>query len=143
MKNRLLTDIFSALLVLLFIYTAVNKLFGIQQFHRAVGKMQFLQFVAWPVAIAVPVGELFISVLLLVPKYRRAGLLFSAILLSLFTVYLIFMVALAPKLPCSCGGVLQSLSWKQHILFNIFFVVISMVAYKQSKESISFSTLST
>jgi hypothetical protein len=26
--------------------------------------------------------------------------------------------------PCSCGGVLVRLSWRQHVLFNMFFLLV-------------------
>ncbi|WP_407635810.1 MauE/DoxX family redox-associated membrane protein [Solitalea canadensis] len=31
-------------------------------------------------------------------------------------------------IPCSCGGLLSSLSWNEHIAFNIFFIVLIILA---------------
>jgi hypothetical protein len=36
------------------------------------------------------------------------------------------MVLTSANLPCSCGGVIQQLSWKQHIVFNISFIVLGI-----------------
>jgi len=32
------------------------------------------------------------------------------------------MVITDDNLPCSCGGVIQQLSWTQHIVFNLIFI---------------------
>jgi len=31
-------------------------------------------------------------------------------------------------MPCSCGGVLEKMSWSDHLVFNISFVILSLVA---------------
>jgi putative oxidoreductase len=31
-------------------------------------------------------------------------------------------------LPCSCGGVISSMSWKQHLVFNVHCIAINIVA---------------
>jgi hypothetical protein len=46
-------------------------------------------------------------------------------MMSLFTAYLIIMLKFSYHIPCSCGGVLQNLSWNDHIVFNTFFIVIA------------------
>ena len=33
-----------------------------------------------------------------------------------------------PDIPCSCGGVLEKMSWNEHLIFNIAFVVLGLVA---------------
>jgi hypothetical protein len=45
----------------------------------------------------------------------------------LFTVYLAWMIQFAAHLPCNCGGVISSMSWKQHIVFNT--MVLGMILY--------------
>jgi len=37
------------------------------------------------------------------------------------------MLAFAPKLPCSCGGVIQKMTWGQHVIFNLFFTLLALV----------------
>ncbi|MGN6801262.1 MAG: MauE/DoxX family redox-associated membrane protein [Ginsengibacter sp.] len=46
----------------------------------------------------------------------------------MFTTYLLYMILTKSTLPCSCGGAIQKLSWRQHIFFNTFFILISIVA---------------
>jgi phage shock protein PspC (stress-responsive transcriptional regulator) len=41
--------------------------------------------------------------------------------------YILLMLISDERLPCSCGGVLQQLSWKQHLIFNLFFLLLAVV----------------
>jgi len=38
------------------------------------------------------------------------------------------MKAFVEKLPCSCGGVIAKLSWNQHLLLNLGFVLLALGA---------------
>lgn len=44
----------------------------------------------------------------------------------LFTAYIAMILTLADYVPCSCGGVLEDMSWEQHLWFNGFFVLLSI-----------------
>jgi hypothetical protein len=68
-----------------------------------------------------------ISLLLVIKRTRLIGLYASFFLMSLFTAYLIIMLNVSYYIPCSCGGVLENLSWNQHVVFNVFFIAISAV----------------
>ena len=83
---------------------------------------------AGALATMVPLTELGISLLLLLPQTRFAGLFLSFVLLVLFTSYLGYMVLYTPHLPCSCGGVIGSLSWTEHMVFNGAFLVLNLIA---------------
>lgn len=37
------------------------------------------------------------------------------------------MMSFSKRLPCSCGGVIALLSWKQHIAFNLFFLSLAVI----------------
>ena len=39
--------------------------------------------------------------------------------------YLLWMLRTEQHLPCSCGGVIQHLTWGQHIVFNGFFIAVA------------------
>ncbi|MBS1567215.1 MAG: hypothetical protein JST39_22720 [Bacteroidetes bacterium] len=45
--------------------------------------------------------------------------------MSLFTGYVAVMLSLSYYLPCSCGGILQALSWQGHLVFNVFFTLLA------------------
>lgn len=125
MSRKLLSDILSALLVFLFIYTGITKLLDYHTFRRQLGQSPFITLYAPVIVWALPLGEILIAGLLLYTRTRLLGFYLSFFLLSLFTFYLIAMLRLSYFIPCSCGGVLQHLSWNAHIVFNIVFVVLS------------------
>jgi uncharacterized membrane protein YphA (DoxX/SURF4 family) len=125
MLRKTLIDIFSALLIFLFIYTSISKLLEYDTFQRQLGQSPFITLYAPVVAWALPVGEIIIAGMLLYGRTRLAGFYLSFFLLSLFTFYLSAMLTFSYFIPCSCGGVLQHLSWNAHIVFNIVFVLLS------------------
>jgi hypothetical protein len=51
----------------------------------------------------------------------------SAILMSAFTIYIAVMLLSGSDIPCSCGGVVEELSWGAHIVFNSVFVILSLL----------------
>lgn len=118
MVKRLAVPAVSALLIFLFTYTAVSKLLDLDGFRSVLAQSPLIGPGAGALAILLPFAELGVCLLLLFPTTRFAGLYTSFVLLVLMTGYLGFMVLYAPHLPCSCGGVISSLSWKEHIVFN-------------------------
>lgn len=135
-QNKLLTilvEIIPALLILLFVYTATSKIITHNLFVYTLNRSPLLEQFSVPVSWILPAIELLISFLLIVPRWRHMGLILSTLLMSLFTLYLGYMVAFAPHLPCSCGGVLKELTWKQHLLFNIFFTVLAFAGWSLIK----------
>lgn len=126
-KNHtlIIADIISALLLVLFMYTSVSKLTGYQVFKDVLTASPLLKSYAGIIAWLLPLTEIAIVVLLFIPRYRIRGLIASVILITLFTIYLVYMIAFTPNLPCSCGGVIRLLTWPQHIVFNLFFIFLS------------------
>jgi hypothetical protein len=123
-----IVEIIAAFFITLFIYTAINKLSAISQFQNVLSKSTLIGNMAYPVSWIIPISELVIVVLLFFPATRPAGIYCSLFLMTAFTIYLVYMLAFASWLPCSCGGVLSQMSWKQHILFNISFILLALVA---------------
>lgn len=126
MKKNTVTEGIAALLILLFTYTALTKFFEFNLFVGVLRKSPLIKGYAPVVAWLLPITELVISLLLLLPATRQRGLYASSIIMTVFTLYIGYMLLFAPELPCSCGGVLQQLTWQQHLLFNIFFTVLSI-----------------
>lgn len=44
----------------------------------------------------------------------------------IFTAYIVVILQFSEEIPCACGGVLQSLGWKEHLIFNIVFSLIAL-----------------
>ncbi|HEY4147274.1 MAG TPA: MauE/DoxX family redox-associated membrane protein, partial [Chitinophagaceae bacterium] len=89
----------------------------------------FSGFIAW----ALPAVEILVGILLIVPRWRLKGLWLSLGLLIAFLVYIIVMMTTSDHLPCSCGGLLEQLSWKGHIVFNSAFAVLAGIAIRLEK----------
>ncbi|WP_336094026.1 MauE/DoxX family redox-associated membrane protein [Leeuwenhoekiella sp. CH_XMU1409-2] len=106
-------------LILLWIYAATVKLLEFEQFKVQLSQVSFLKPIAGLLVYIIPLVEYILAALLLVWQTRRLGLIGSAVLMSVFTVYIVGMISLSPQLPCSCGGIINNLTWQQHLLFNI------------------------
>lgn len=125
-KAIFIADFISGTLLLLFLYASLSKLADYETFKVVLSSSPLLKPVAWIIAWLLPVTEIGVAVILFIPVTRLKGLQASLTLISLFTLYLLYMVAFTPHLPCNCGGVLQFLTWPQHILFNLFFIILSL-----------------
>lgn len=131
MKKEPVQLICSSLLILLFTYTAVSKLVGYEQFAYVLGESPLIHKGADTIAWLLPVTELLVVLLLFFKRSRTIGLFASFLLLSVFTIYLFYMIYFTDDRPCSCGGVMNMMSWKQHLLFNVGFLLINLIGIGQ------------
>ncbi|MCL9809853.1 MauE/DoxX family redox-associated membrane protein [Flavobacterium luminosum] len=126
--KKILIEIVSLLYVVLFIYAAVSKLIDFENFKVQLGQSPLLSAFATPVAIGVPVLEIVIAVMLLLPKLKLYGLLSGFTLMVMFTAYIYIILNFSQFIPCSCGGVLEKMTWNQHLIFNLSFVLLAGLA---------------
>jgi hypothetical protein len=130
MKRNLFVGITSVLLIALFVYAAIAKLTDYYDFQFGLSESPFIAQFSGLLAWAIPASELLIAVMLVVPALRLAGLYASFVMMLLFTLYIASMLAFGKDIPCSCGGILEEMSWGVHIIFNSFFVVMSAIAIR-------------
>jgi uncharacterized membrane protein YphA (DoxX/SURF4 family) len=137
-KKNNIVEVCAFLLILLFVYAASSKLFRWHLFRFQLESYPWIQhFAGWIVWI-VPALELGITAALLIPgRIRRIGFYASLVLLFIFTVYLLIMLGTQHHLPCSCGGVIQGMTWGQHVVFNLFFIVLSLMGGLCEKEPLN------
>lgn len=119
----------SYLYILLFVYAAVSKLLDFENFQVQLGQSPLLSAFAGYVAWIVPMVELLIAVLLVIPVYRKIGLLAGYVLMVMFTAYIYIILHYSSFIPCSCGGVLEKMSWNEHLIFNVVFVLLAGLGY--------------
>jgi uncharacterized membrane protein YphA (DoxX/SURF4 family) len=127
MLRKAVLETIRLLFILLFVYTAVSKFIDHENFRAVIGQSPLITRFAPVLAIVVPVAEIVIALLLVIPRYRRAGLYASFAIMTLFTVYIVVLMTLSEKIPCSCGGVISMMSWTQHLYFNIGFVLLALL----------------
>lgn len=123
-----LSELIAALFIFLFLYTAISKISEYYTFRTILLKSPLIKPYAGPLSWLLPVTEIITSILLFLPFTRKFGLILSLGLMAIFTIYVTYMVLFVPNLPCSCGGVLKELSWNQHIIFNLFFTALGILA---------------
>lgn len=128
MEKKRVVEIIACLYILLFVYAAVTKLLDYDKFVVQIGQSPILTNWSGYIAWLVPAIELFISLLLIFPTTRLTGLYASVGLMVMFTTYIILASKFSDYVPCSCGGVLQDMTWGQHLVFNLFFLVSGVVA---------------
>jgi len=114
--------------ILLFTYAAVSKLLDFENFQVQIAQSPLLSAYAGAVSYVVIIAELVMVVLLAIPKYRITGLYASFGLMVAFTVYIYLILNYSDFVPCSCGGILEKLGWKEHLLFNILCVFFAALA---------------
>ncbi|RYF26329.1 MAG: hypothetical protein EOO42_01810 [Flavobacteriales bacterium] len=116
----------SSACLFLFALSAYEKFTDLERFTAGLAKVKWIGPYAAFVAIAVPIVELIISVLLVIPATQKLGLWAFATLLFVFTLYIASMLLWAEKLPCHCNLILEKLSFGQHLVFNIGFILLAL-----------------
>ncbi|MCS3531202.1 DoxX family protein [Chryseobacterium sp. JUb7] len=123
-----LVKIVSILLALLFIYAAASKLFDFEAFQVQLAQSPLLSAYAGVISYGILVIEFLVAIMLLIPNSNKVGLYASIGLMSAFTLYIYLILNYSDFVPCSCGGILEKLGWTEHLIFNIFFLVLSFIA---------------
>lgn len=114
--------------LLLFTYAAVSKLLEFENFQAQLGQSPLLSAYTGYVSYSVLIVELLIALLLAIPKSRYFALLASFGLMLMFTTYIVVILNFSSFVPCSCGGILEKLGWKEHLIFNVVFTILAAVA---------------
>ena len=128
MKQHSFIQIISSLLVFLWVYASMSKLADLPTFTSDMHNQPLPEYVKPILIWLVPGIELTIAVLLIVDRTRLAGLYASLALMVGFTFYIgIILLHVFEYVPCSCGGIIKKLSWGEHFILNLFFVLISIL----------------
>lgn len=112
----------------LFIYTAYAKTVDHARFLNGLENVHIISGFALVISFLVPIVEIIVAALLLIPVTAKQGLYSFIAVMAIFTGYIISALIWEKKLPCHCGGVIERLSWSQHIWFNIAFIAIAIFA---------------
>lgn len=132
-KKTTLVEIIALFFVILFLYTGVAKLLDFDLFQEQLSESPVMEPVAPVVAWGLPIVEFIVSLLLFFPKYRLKGLYAAFILMVLFTAYVGLLLAISKELPCSCGGIIEELSWQGHLIFNSSLIFLSLIAIRMQR----------
>lgn len=134
--NAKFKSVFSTLIVCMFIflfgYTALSKLFRHTLFLITLRESPLLHSAATIFSWLIPAVELITTMLLLIKRTKRIGMYVTFSLMVAFTGYILLLLSYNSNLPCSCGGIIQYLSWKQHFILNIlltFFAFFEIILF--------------
>ena len=135
MMRNIAIETIRCLFILLFTYAAVTKLMEYDTFVVQIGKSPLLTGFADIVAWLVPAVALVTALMLAVKRLQIIGLYAAFGLMVLFTVYITAILQFSEDIPCSCGGVLDSLGWGEHLAFNIVFALLGLAGIFLSNAS--------
>jgi putative oxidoreductase len=126
-KKQVRIECIAALLVILFIYASLSKFLDFTTFIGEINNQplpnSWTPFLVW----FIPCFEISIALVLLFEHTRLLGFYASLVLMVIFTIYtLIILFHFFSYIPCSCGGIIKKLTWRQHLVFNLVFVAISI-----------------
>jgi putative oxidoreductase len=106
----------------------MSKLMDFEQFKTQMFNQALPREVATILIWTLPGLELLTAVMLFFEQTRLLGYYLSAVLLCLFTAYIALVLLHSfSRIPCSCGGVIKALGWKTHLVFNLFFLLLSIL----------------
>lgn len=126
-RSEVVADIISAICISLFLYAALSKLADYDKFRVQLGQSALLTPIAGFVAWFIPLAEIILAAALSFPRSRLLGLYGSFTLMVIFTAYIVAILNFSEYVPCSCGGILEKLSWTQHLVFNLCFTALLLL----------------
>lgn len=133
----LFTSFVTYFFILLFVYASVSKLMDFENFQVQIAQSPVMSPYAGLASYAVIIIELFFAGLLVSEATRLLGLYCSLGLMTSFSVYIYVTLNYSESVPCSCGGILEKLGWREHLIFNIVCVIIltiSIIIFEKFKD---------
>lgn len=129
MKKKIALEGIVSMLILLYLYTGLTQVLSFRFFYGNIFNQPIFQWSKPVLVYLIPASQLLIAGGLLFERTRKFALWASLGLLTVFTTYILLIIlnALA-RVPCSCGGVISSFTWPQHLVFNLFFLLINVTA---------------
>ncbi|MGK7391834.1 MAG: MauE/DoxX family redox-associated membrane protein [Candidatus Cyclobacteriaceae bacterium M2_1C_046] len=114
-----ITLIITGILILVFAYTGISKFLDMETFRSQMLSQPIPAFIKIPLSWILPALEIFVAIFLISVRTRFKGYFFATALMTVFTGYTALMTLDAfSHTPCSCGGIISTLSWEQHLFLN-------------------------
>lgn len=123
------------LFIFLFTYAAISKLIDFETFRLQLKQLPFFSSFASQLAWGILIIEIILALMFFFFKLRLVALYVSLLLITLFTVYITSVLLFADSIPCSCGGVISSLSWNEHLVFNVGWLLLALVGISLSTKT--------
>lgn len=121
---------------MLFTYAAITKSLEYSVFKTQLNSLHVVGMFASTLAWGIPLVQLVIAGMLVWPATRLWGLYSAALLLVIFSVYILYMLAAVNDLPCACAGVFRFISWTDQLELNMLFLFIALIGIQIQKGNI-------
>lgn len=120
----------------LYMYTGYDKLRHVENFIKGNRKIPLIGQYAEVIGWGIPILEILLAVLLALPfvKVKKIALWPSVVLMGIFTLYLATMLLFVPDRLCHCGGVIESMGWITHLIFNLLWLSAGIFAIRKSRK---------
>ncbi|MGE8514442.1 MAG: MauE/DoxX family redox-associated membrane protein [Chryseobacterium culicis] len=112
--------------ILLFCYATISKMLDFENFQIQIAQSPLLSSFSGFVSYGILCAELAVCLLLILERTRIIGLYCSLFLMVCFSAYIYLILNYSEFVPCSCGGILEKMGWKTHLLFNLATVILSI-----------------
>jgi len=108
----------------LYAYTGSAKIMDISRFIANLEQVEMLRNFASLLGWGIPIVEIALATCLVYPNYsvQKFGLRASLGLMGIFIVYISSALLWMDNRLCSCGGVIETMDWTAHLIFNLFWL---------------------
>ncbi|GAA4778441.1 hypothetical protein GCM10023231_01260 [Olivibacter ginsenosidimutans] len=129
-KREKLVLVLSLAVLGLWLYVVFYKLADHRDFVSGMHRQPLPHWMQGLAIWFLPPAEAALALLFFTKRWRIYGFLFSCALLLVFALYIAFgLLGFYGKLPCGCGGLIQNLSLKQHLVFNYLYAAIAALGF--------------
>jgi len=106
-----------------------------ENFQIQIAQSPLLSALSDSISYGILALEFAVSILLIFERTRRIGLSSSFALMTAFTVYIYLILNYSEFIPCSCGGILEKMDWRTHLIFNIITALLAAIAFILQKSN--------
>lgn len=125
--KNMITELSIFILILVWAYTFVSKIFDFETFARQIKGAYLLSSAGAILPYILQVVHIGIILLLLKKSWRKFGLITSLIITVVYTGYLIYILKFAPSIPCSCIAVFRGINWNDQLYFNFVVLAVNII----------------
>lgn len=124
--HKIISKAVRLVFMVLFVYAGTSKILDFETFKFQLERSPYIMPHAAELAWGIPSLEYLVAVLLLLPRYSLIGLYTSLGVILTFTGYIYIVLNYSNSVPCSCGGLISTLSWTEHLQFNLLLIVLTI-----------------
>lgn len=127
MKTQIYIGVITLVLLGLFFFTGMEKVWYHQAFVIKLGRQPLPEWMKSGLAWGLPLAELTVVGLLTAVRTQLLGLWASSLMMLAFAGYTAY-AATEPMgyVPCACGKLFNTLTWGQHFWVNMGFVALAV-----------------